>query len=330
MYLIQAEGLRKVYRIRQRDGNWLKSMFSSRRMTVEALRSVSFSIREGELIGYIGPNGAGKSTTIKLLSGILTPDGGTCSVLGLTPWSQRRQLAGKIGVVFGQRSQLWWDLPVDDSFRLLRDIYRVKEPDFRRVRDELCDRLSLGALLQTPVRQLSLGQRMRCELAAALLHSPALVFLDEPTIGLDAASKLAVREFIRDRNRHAGMTVILTTHDMDDIEALCSRVMLIGHGRILLDGPVRALAGENAERCITAVLERPLDETSLPPGVRVQRQSPQEWTLRLDPRRTPVAQIVSLLHEQCGLVDMMVQNPPIDEIVAARYAQLEREAEVGG
>lgn len=242
MYLIQAEGLRKVYRIRQRDGNWLKSMFSSRRMTVEALRSVSFSIREGELIGYIGPNGAGKSTTVKLLSGILTPDGGTCSVLGLTPWSQRRQLAGKIGVVFGQRSQLWWDLPVDDSFRLLRDIYRVKEPDFRRVRDELCDRLSLGALLQTPVRQLSLGQRMRCELAAALLHSPALVFLDEPTIGLDAASKLAVREFIRDRNRHAGMTVILTTHDMDDIEALCSRVMLIGHGRILLDGPVRALA----------------------------------------------------------------------------------------
>lgn len=182
MYLIQAEGLRKVYRIRQRDGNWLKSMFSSRRMTVEALRSVSFSIREGELIGYIGPNGAGKSTTVKLLSGILTPDGGTCSVLGLTPWSQRRQLAGKIGVVFGQRSQLWWDLPVDDSFRLLRDIYRVKEPDFRRVRDELCDRLSLGALLQTPVRQLSLGQRMRCELAGALALSCSITLLMQATL----------------------------------------------------------------------------------------------------------------------------------------------------
>lgn len=191
--LIIAENLTKVYTRRQSGGGWLRRFVAPEKATVRALDCVSFRIDEGELVGYIGPNGAGKSTTVKILSGILRPDAGSCAVLGMTPWLERRRVVAQLGVVFGQRSQLWWDLPVMDSFTLLRDIYRVPRAQFAETRDELVDCLSLDALLQTPVRQLSLGQRMRCELAASLLHSPRLLFLDEPTIGLDAVSKLAVR-----------------------------------------------------------------------------------------------------------------------------------------
>jgi ABC-2 type transport system ATP-binding protein len=181
-------------------------------------------------VGYIGPNGAGKSTTVKILSGILVPDSGRVSVMNRTPWDDRIAHVKHIGVVFGQRTQLWWDLPVMESFDLLRDIYRVDQDRYRRSRDELIETLGLQSLLDTTVRQLSLGQRMRCDLAAALLHEPDLLFLDEPTIGLDAASKLAVREFVAKLNQQRGVTVILTTHDMDDIEALCRRILVIGEG----------------------------------------------------------------------------------------------------
>ena len=194
------------------------------------------------------PNGAGKSTTIKILSGILRPDSGQCSVGGLVPWENRKAHVARLGVVFGQRSQLWWDVPVIDSMELLKDIYRVPDGRFRENLNQLTELLELGDLLRTPARMLSLGQRMRCEIAAALLHSPEVLFLDEPTIGLDAVSKLKVREFILEQNRIHGTTVILTTHDMQDIDALCSRVLLIGKGRLLLDGTpaqIRAMAGEN-------------------------------------------------------------------------------------
>ena len=203
---------------------------------VRALDDVSFSISDGEIVGYIGPNGAGKSSTSKILSGILVPDSGVCRVNGRVPWKERKKHVSEIGVVFGQRTQLWWDVPVADSFELLRDIYRVEPARYRQNVEELTELLDLSELLRTPTRQLSLGQRMRCEIAASLLHDPKVLFLDEPTIGLDAVSKLAVRSFIQQRNASHGTTVLLTTHDMQDIEALAGRILLIGRGRILMDG----------------------------------------------------------------------------------------------
>ena len=249
--MIEMKGISKTYRVRRREaglGNALKSLVSRDDTLVPALQNMSFTVPDGQILGYIGPNGAGKSTTIKILSGILRPDSGTCTVDGLTPWADRKKHVARLGVVFGQRSQLWWDVPVMESFLLLRDIYRVGEREFRENLDRLTELLDLGELLRTPARMLSLGQRMRCEIAAALLHGPKVLFLDEPTIGLDAVSKLKVRSFILEQNRLCGTTVLLTTHDMQDIDALCSRVLLIGKGQLLLDGDtarIRSMAGEN-------------------------------------------------------------------------------------
>lgn len=237
--MIQAEHLQKTFRVRKRNAgfkNAAKAFFSREYEEIHALNDVSFRIEDGEAVGYIGPNGAGKSSTIKILSGILTPDSGTCVIDGRVPWKDRRAHVSQIGVVFGQRSQLWWDVPVIDSFELIRDIYAVTEDVYKRNLRDLTDLLNLSELLKTPARSLSLGQRMRCEIAASLLHDPRILFLDEPTIGLDAVSKIAVREFVLDMNKCRGTTVILTTHDMQDVEALAQRVLLIGKGRILLDG----------------------------------------------------------------------------------------------
>lgn len=237
--MIQAEHLQKTFRVRKRNAgfkNAAKAFFSRGYEEIHALNDVSFRIEDGEAVGYIGPNGAGKSSTIKILSGILTPDSGTCVIDGRVPWKDRRAHVSQIGVVFGQRSQLWWDVPVIDSFELIRDIYAVAEDVYKRNLRDLTDLLNLSEILKTPARSLSLGQRMRCEIAASLLHDPRILFLDEPTIGLDAVSKIAVREFVLDMNKRRGTTVILTTHDMQDVEALAQRVLLIGKGRILLDG----------------------------------------------------------------------------------------------
>lgn len=237
--MIQAEHLQKTFRVRKQNAgfkNAAKAFFSREYEEIRALNDVSFRIEDGEAVGYIGPNGAGKSSTIKILSGILTPDSGTCVIDGRVPWKDRRAHVSQIGVVFGQRSQLWWDVPVIDSFELIRDIYAVAEDVYKRNLRDLTDLLNLSELLKTPARSLSLGQRMRCEIAASLLHDPRILFLDEPTIGLDAVSKIAVREFVLDMNKRHGTTVILTTHDMQDVEALAQRVLLIGKGRILLDG----------------------------------------------------------------------------------------------
>ena len=237
--MITMENICKSYKVSKRDagfGQALKSLFHKEYEHIEALKNVSFTIGDGEMVGYIGPNGAGKSSTIKILSGILTPDHGTCLVDGRTPWKDRIEHVRHIGVVFGQRSQLWWDVPVIDSFELLKDIYSISKEQYDNNLKELIHLLKLKELLKTPTRQLSLGQRMRCEIAASLLHNPKILFLDEPTIGLDAVSKLAVREFILRLNEAHKTTVILTTHDMQDIEALTKRILLIGKGEILLDG----------------------------------------------------------------------------------------------
>lgn len=239
--MITLEHVSKTYKVSKRDAGFssaFKALFHKEYEYIHALSDVSFTISDGEMIGYIGPNGAGKSSTIKILSGILTPEEGTCLVNGLVPWKNRIEHTKNIGVVFGQRTQLWWDVPVMDSFELLKEIYRIDDLTYQSNVEQLCDMLNLSELLKTPVRQLSLGQRMRCELAASLLHSPKILFLDEPTIGLDAVSKLAVRDFIRKLNQEKNTTVILTTHDMQDIEALTNRVILIGKGALLLDGSI--------------------------------------------------------------------------------------------
>ncbi len=237
--MITMEHVCKSYKIAKRDGGIkaaLTSLFHREYESIHALKDVTFTIGDGEMVGYIGPNGAGKSSTIKILSGILTPDSGTVLINGRIPYKDRVRHVKDIGVVFGQRSQLWWDVPVIDSFELLKDIYTIPEPQYRQSLEELTELLNLKELLRSPTRQLSLGQRMRCEIAASLLHRPRILFLDEPTIGLDAVSKLAVRDFILQQNKIHKTTVILTTHDMQDIEALASRILLIGKGRLLLDG----------------------------------------------------------------------------------------------
>ena len=242
--MITMEHVCKSYRIAKRNagfGEACKALFHREYETIHALSNVSFTIHDGEMVGYIGPNGAGKSSTIKILSGILTPDNGTCLVNGQVPWKDRKEYVRQIGVVFGQRSQLWWDIPVMDSFDLLQVIYSIPAPRYRNKLDELTQLLNLEEILKTPTRQLSLGQRMRCEIAASLLHEPKLLFLDEPTIGLDAVSKIAVRDFIKKLNEEHKTTVILTTHDMQDIEAITKRVILIGKGQKLMDGTLEDL-----------------------------------------------------------------------------------------
>ena len=247
--MIELTGINKTFKVARRNAGFneaVKALFRKEYTTVKALKDVSFKITEGEMVGYIGPNGAGKSSTIKIMSGILTPDSGECTINGRTPWKERIAHVREIGVVFGQRSQLWWDVPVADSFELLKDIYKVEETKFRRNLSELTQLLDIGEIIRTPARQLSLGQRMRCEIAASLLHEPKVLFLDEPTIGLDAVSKIAVREFIKAINREKKTTVILTTHDMQDIEALTERIILIGRGKILLDGALSELKKRNS------------------------------------------------------------------------------------
>lgn len=246
--MITMEHVCKSYKIAKRNAGFraaCKAFFHREYEVIHALHDVSFTIQDGEMVGYIGPNGAGKSSTIKILSGILTPDSGTVLVDGITPHRNRIRHVREIGVVFGQRSQLWWDVPVIDSFELLKDIYSIPDNTYRQSVDELTELLNLSELLRSPTRQLSLGQRMRCEIAASLLHRPRILFLDEPTIGLDAVSKLAVRDFILKQNETHGTTVILTTHDMQDIEALTKRIILIGKGNILMDGTLDDMKAGN-------------------------------------------------------------------------------------
>lgn len=319
---IVVKNLQKSFRIAERQpGLWgpLMSLVSRRYRNVPALKDVSFQVFQGDLIGYIGPNGAGKSTTVKILSGILFPDAGHVEVLGLVPWRSRIETVRQIGVVFGQRTQLWWDLPVIESFDLLRDIYRLSQTEYRRVRDEMIEVLRLQEFLHTPVRQLSLGQRMRCDLAAALLHQPPILYLDEPTIGLDAISKLAVRDFIQTLNRERGVTVILTTHDMDDIEALCRRVIVINEGEVFLDGTLQELrARVTAERRLIVDLADATDIIQDEMAQLIRQEGHRVW-LAFDPRLISAAELITRVTSRHAICDLYVENPPIEEIIARLY-----------
>lgn len=325
--MIEVQHLSKTFYVRRRESglkNAAAALFKKRE-PVPALQDISFSVADGEMVGYIGPNGAGKSTTIKVMTGVLTPDNGICRIDGRTPWKERKAHVARIGVVFGQRSQLWWDLPVNDSFDLIRDIYRVPEDRYRKNVRELSEMLSLGEILKTPARQLSLGQRMRCEIAASLLHDPKVLFLDEPTIGLDAASKLAVREFIRSLNRTRGTTILLTTHDMQDIEALTRRIILIGKGRILLDGPLENLKETlSPVRTVIASGREKAGALSLPEGVSLlsrQGEGNVRLTLSADTRLSPVPALIESLSRQMELSDLSVEQASMDEVVLSLYKQ---------
>ena len=319
---IVVENLVKRFRISERDaGIWgaIRGMAHRRYRTVDALDGVSFSIEPGELVGYIGPNGAGKSTTVKVMSGILVPDSGRCEILGRVPWKSRMEHVRELGVVFGQRTQLWWDLPVIESFDLLRDIYRIPRDEYLRNRDEFIDVLDIESCLDVPVRQLSLGQRMRCDLASALLHSPSILFLDEPTIGMDAVSKLAFREFIKRFNKERGTTVILTTHDMDDIEVICDRVMIINDGKIVSDGTLDDLRRRvSIERRLVVDLGDDATPVLLP-GTTLSGRQGNRVHIQFDPTLISAAALIAYVTSQNHVLDLFVENPPIEETIARIY-----------
>jgi ABC-2 type transport system ATP-binding protein len=318
--MIEVEGLTKRFHRPRRRGYSVPGETAAERAAVDG---ISFQVAAGEFVGYAGPNGAGKSTTVKMMCGILTPSGGRVIVDGLTPTRQRRQLARRIGVVFGQRTQLWWDLPLFDSFDLVRHLYRMPALAWRQRLDELADLLDLGPLLAQPVRTLSLGQRMRAELAAAVLPVPRVLFLDEPTIGLDVEAKAAVRDFLRRLNQTEGTTVILTTHDLDDITQLCGRLIVIDHGRIVYDGTVDELHTTfGSTRMLIVDLADPAARLTPGPGWAdaevVRAEGARRW-IRFASERISAAHLVAGVLAHHGVKDLFIVEPDIEDVIRRIY-----------
>jgi len=322
--MIVLNQIRKTFRVAKRKKGAAAALFSLFRREyteIHALEGISFTVEKGEVVGFVGPNGAGKSTAIKIMSGILMPDSGECTVLGMCPWKTRQKYVSHIGVVFGQRTQLWWDVPVQDSFELLKDIYQVDEKRFRENLGELSKILELEPLLSVPLRQLSLGQRMRCEIAASLLHDPEVLFLDEPTIGLDAISKLAVRRIIADLNRERKITVILTSHDMDDIEALTDRILLIGKGKLLYDGALGVLRSRY-DRLRRLELHYEGDSAlPEPTGTKIVSQKEKHVVYEVDTGIIGVSSALRVLGESLDIRDMSAGSRPIEELIASLYLE---------
>ncbi len=319
--MITLKSVCKTFKVAKRKGGLLnaaRALFSRDYEYIRALDEVSFNINEGEMVGYIGPNGAGKSSTIKIMSGILHPDGGECTINGRTPWKDRIRHVAEIGVVFGQRSQLWWDVPVSDSFELLRDIYKIDAATFKQNYNELIEQLNISSIVNIPTRQLSLGQRMRCEIAASLLHSPAILFLDEPTIGLDAVSKLALRDFLKSLNKFKKTTIILTTHDMQDIEALTPRIILIGKGRVLLDDNI-----ETIKRKYDNVKQLTVEYSSGTPtivnGMTFLETIPGRVIVAVDPAIISVNAAISAISTGCEISDIAVSGAKLEDVVVKLY-----------
>ncbi len=325
--VLQIQNLRKQYRYTKRKkGVWggLSSLVSPDYQLIDAVAGVSFDVREGERVAIIGPNGAGKSTTLKMLSGILEPTSGEARVLGLTPWRERRQLAYRIGVVFGQRSQLWPELPARDSFALLRRIYDLDVATFTRRLDDLASRFSLGSFIDQPVQRLSLGQRMRCEIAASLLHAPALLFLDEPTIGLDVTAKAAIRDFIREQARAEGQTVLLTSHDTRDIELVCERVIVINEGRIVVDEPTAELRRQFLGRKVVTLQSQAVSIALDMPGVTRRPSEPHTSVFEVETKVARVDAVIQAALAQGGIEDVTIEDPPMEEVVHEIYQHVAR------
>ena len=326
MCFIRVEGLCKTFKVLQRDSglkNAFRSLFKRDYKYIKAVDDISFEIEEGEIVAYIGPNGAGKSTTIKMLTGILKPDSGTISVAGFNPFVDRKKYVSNIGVVFGQKSQLWWDIPVIDSFDLLKDIYRLSNEEYQKTKDELIKMLHLEEFITTPVRQLSLGQRMRCEIAASLLHKPKILFLDEPTIGLDAVSKVEVRKFIKEINKKNKVTIILTSHDMSDIEALTNRVIVIGHGKKLYDGSLVGIKKKYSNRKTVEIIYNHLDKLPKLDGIEIIERKEDKILLGIDTNKDSVSGIIEKFTGLCEIQDVNVINEDIDNIIVKLYQELE-------
>jgi ABC-2 type transport system ATP-binding protein len=297
-----------------------RHLFRAPTRDVAAVAGLSLRVARGERVALVGENGAGKSTTIKLLTGILHPTSGDATVLSLTPWKERTRLAFRIGTVFGQRSQLWQHLPAGDTFDLLARVYEQDRDLHRRRRAELVEGFAVGALLHRPVRTLSLGERMRLELVASLLHAPEVLFLDEPTIGLDVSAKAAMRDLVRERSERDGLTLLLTSHDTGDMERVCERAVVLHRGTVLLDRPVRDLRrGYIRRKVVTLLTEEPSVAVDLP-GVETVSREPHRTTLEVDVSKTPVEAVVQAALRGARVQDLTVEDPPMDEIVRAIYA----------
>ncbi len=353
MSIIEVDGLAKTFRSRERSAGMagsLRSFIAPRYREREAVKHISFTLEPGEVLAFIGPNGAGKSTTIKMLTGILHPSAGKAQVLGMIPWQQRRKLAYHISSVFGQKSQLWYHLPPQDTFDLLARIYELDMAQYRKRRAFLVDVFDIAEHMRTPARKLSLGERMRCELAAALLHKPAVIFLDEPTIGLDVIAKQRVRELIGQLNTGEGVTVFLTSHDAGDIEQVCRRAIVINHGEIILDAPVTKLKRDYLKaKTVDLLLEEPAaallktesgsgkqrlsvqlpgsihEEIQAIDAVQVLKAKGHGLKLEIDTSRTPLEPIIAAIMERCHILDMTIADPPMEEIIATIYGEKGRE-----
>ncbi|MBG9549183.1 ABC transporter ATP-binding protein [Cytobacillus firmus] len=324
MPVIEVEHLMKDFMIAKRETGFLgavKSLVKREYIKKEAVKDISFSINEGEMVGYIGPNGAGKSTTIKMLTGILVPTSGSVKVNGIIPYENRQENAKNIGVVFGQRTQLWWDLPTIESFELLKEIYQVPDKRYKENMETFTGILGLDEFLNTPVRQLSLGQRMRADIAASLLHDPPILFLDEPTIGLDVVAKEKMRTFIKEINKERSITVILTTHDMEDIEKLCERMILIDHGQKVYDGEI-AVVKERFGKTRTLIVDLEESSRSLKlRGGEVFKEEASRFWIRFNRDEVSASGLIAQITETHNIKDLTVEEPAIESIISRIYQE---------
>lgn len=322
MSLINVSNITKTFKSSLRNSGLseaIKSFFKRKYQYIDAVKDISFEIEEGEIVGYIGPNGAGKSTTIKMLSGILVPTSGSIIVDGLNPTKNRREYVSRIGVVFGQKSQLTWDIPAEDTFDLLRDIYKIDNKEYQKTKDYLVKLLNIGEIIKKPVRTLSLGERMRCEIAASLLHKPKILFLDEPTIGLDAISKKIVRNFIKKINKENKVTIILTTHDMSDIEALAKRIILIGNGRILYDGEIKKLKNKYGSYKNIKLFTKDKIKNIKLKGIIKKNKSEDSYNFVIDSNIISVSNFLNNLTKKYNIDDIEIENENIDDVILKLY-----------
>lgn len=325
MSYICVKNISKTFKVAKRNSGLiaaLKSFFNRKYIFKDAVKDISFNIEKGEIVGYIGPNGAGKSTTIKMLCGILLPTTGNIRVDGLNPFKDRKKYVSKIGVVFGQRSQLSWDIPAEDTFDLLKDIYKLDNDEYQKTKEELVHLLKIEEVIKQPVRSLSLGQRMRCEIAASLLHKPDILFLDEPTIGLDAASKKIVRDFILKLNKLRKITVLLTTHDMTDIETLAKRIILIGNGQIMYDGSLKNLKSKyGSTKTITINTKDKIENIKIK-GVVSKEKLTNSYKYVIDTNILTINKFISYISSKCTIDDIDIENTPVDDVIIKLYEDL--------